>query len=103
MLIARNSDIDVTTEIKSDYLARRHVEVTVTSKFVVPFHNAFEYIGLGNALTYRATGYADCVDLLDYLNTVEFVDHATDPKRWFKSKTVKAINSLLSLIDKFVG
>jgi hypothetical protein len=62
MLILLGSNTEITTEIKSDFLARRHVEVTITSTFVVPYQNVFIYMGLGDALTYQVTGYADCVD-----------------------------------------
>ena len=100
---APGNTIDVKTEIIGDSLARRHVEVTVTHQFNLPLRNLLEYIGLEGALVYTAVGYADCIDMLDYLTTVDFVDHATDPNYWFKSKTVKAINGLLSLIGKFVN
>ena len=97
------SDSSVTASIESDFLARRHVEVRISSKFTVPFQSVLDGFGLGNGFEYSVTGYADCIDMLDYLTTVDFVDHVTDPNYWFKSKTVNAINSMLKLISMFVN
>ena len=96
-----SGDIQIQTEIVSDSLARRHVEVTITSRFIVLFQAVMDGFGMGDAFTFTVTAYADCVDMLDYLNTVDFTRHATSLE-WTGSKTLTFVNGILKLISKFV-
>lgn len=92
------SDPEISVETMYDSLARRHVEVTITAEYEIPFGGALRYFGMSDTFTYSATGEAVCVDLLDYVNTVDTVKALTG--NTFGSKTLKVINSIASMVDK---
>jgi hypothetical protein len=84
--------------VVDDAMSRRHVEVTITGSYTVPFGGALEYFGLDGHQEYSHTAYADCLDLIDYMNTVDFVDDATSLK-WMNNNSIKAIDSILKFLD----
>ncbi len=89
---------EISFEVKKDALSNRHVKVTVTEKFTVPFGEALTYFGYSNVIQYEATAYAECLDIIDYINMVDFVDQQTSLKA-LGSDTVKMVNSILKLFN----
>lgn len=89
-------------EVKQDALSNRHVEVTVMQKFVVPFGDALTYFGYDNMIQYEVTAYAECLDIIDYINMVDFVGQQTTLGS-LGSNTVKMVNSILKLFNHIAG
>lgn len=67
---ADTSNVDVQIVNKPNELLKSQVVVTITDSYEVPLVSIF---GVNNSLTFEATGRADCVDLLEYLNGVPAV------------------------------
>ena len=93
-------EIDV--KVIHDAMARRHIEVTITGKYSVPFGEAMAYFGFPGVIEYKTTAYADCVDMIDYINTIDFIDTQTSLGQ-FGSKTVGLVNAVLKLFDNIFG
>ena len=89
------SEPTITYEIKSDSLARRHVELTIEGEYSVPFGDMLAYFGFDSTIKYKTTAYAECVDLIDFMNTVDFVDNFVD----MDSKAIKLIDSFTGLLN----
>ena len=85
-------------EVITDGLGRRHLELTISGEYSVPFGEFLQYFGFEGTTTYEVSSYADTVDLVDYINFVDYVDTWTSLKQ-FKSSTIGMIDSLLGLID----
>ena len=92
------SDPEIKVDVEADSLARRHVEVTVRAEYEIPFGGALQYFGLDKTVTYEATGYGVCMDILDYINTVDTVKSLSEDNHG--SKFLGAANSFLGMIDK---
>ena len=92
------ADPQIQVSERYDSLARRHVEVTITAEYEIPLGGALQYFGMDRTITYTATGEAVCIDLLDYLNTVDTFKALTDTT--FGSKALKAVNSVAKMIHK---
>ena len=73
--IATNTEVNVAVHKAS--LGRQYVEVTIDGGYKVPFGGAMDYFGFGNVLNYSVKGYADCVDLSNYINVVNFTEKWT--------------------------
>ena len=71
---------------------------TIQAEYEIPFGGALEYFGLSRTVTYSGTGEAVCVDILDYVNTVDTFKALTD--QTFGSKALGAVNSILGTIRK---
>ena len=48
-------------------------------------------------LKYKTVAYAECVDLVDYINTTDYIKNQVE-SNVFNSGIVKAIDSVLSLL-----
>ena len=79
-------------EVVHDTLGRRHIEVKITGEYAVPFGEIMTIFGFPGTTTYEVAAYAECVDLLDYIHTIDFV----------KNK-VNVSSSLFSLIDSILA
>lgn len=88
----------ISVEVKKDALSRKHIEVTISGEYSVPFGEALSYFGFESTTKYTQTSYAECVDMIDYVNTIDFV-HYQSTLSIFNSSFVKAINSVLKLFD----
>lgn len=89
-------------KVVNDSLARRHIEVTITGEYSVPFGQALSYFGFDSTTKYEVSAYADCVDIVDYINTVDFVKTQTSLNQ-LGSKTIGLINAILKLFDNIFG
>lgn len=85
--------IQITTE--HDGLAQRHVEVDVTASYRIPMGGILSFIGVDPIVTYHATGRAPCIDLSDYIYTINLTDALTH--QTFGSKALGAVNKVLEL------
>lgn len=84
--------------VHPDSLGRRHIEVIVTGEYTVPFGEILSYFGFGSTIVYEAKAYADCVDIIDYINLVDYVDEQTN----LGGKFIGFIDSVLSLFDNIL-
>jgi len=93
---AADAVISVNTEY--DSLARRHINVTIETKQKIPFSEGFELFGMGGERTFTATASAECIDMMDYVSTVNFVKNADSfIKIPVVDDAVKMIDSWLKL------
>ena len=56
---------EVAVQVKEDTLARRHIEVTITGEYTVPFGEALSYFGFDSIAHYETTASAECLDLIE--------------------------------------
>jgi hypothetical protein len=87
-------DPEVELAVVDDAMSRRHLEVSVSGRFISPFHGALEHFGFGALAEYVQTAQADCLDLIDYMNTVDFADDATSFD-WLDSGAMETLNAAL--------
>lgn len=64
----------VEATVVTDSFAKRHIEVKIQATFKVPMGGFFKFFGLPGETTYTATGRAECVDMLDYVNAVSYAN-----------------------------
>lgn len=82
--------------VDSDTLGRRHVNVEVTARYKVPFGEIMTMYGYDSSMETKVTARAECVDLIDYVNTVDFVKNQAK-LGFLGSKSVSLIDSVLKL------
>lgn len=87
-----------TVEVTPDAMSRRHLTLTITGEYSVPFGEALVFFGFPGTTDYEVKAYADCVDIIDYINFVDYVDRTTTLSD-LGSDTLSLINSLFGLID----
>lgn len=92
------SDPVISVSEEHDALSRRHLKVSITGTYQVPFGEALSFFGLGGMTTYSVTSYAECLDLSDYLTTTSFVGEKANLSD-FDSSILEAANSVLGLIE----
>lgn len=88
---------EVVVQVKEDTLARRHIEVTITGEYTVPFGEALSYFGFDSIAHYETTTSAECLDLIDYIDTVDFAGKQCSLDI-LGSSLVGAINKMMKLI-----
>ena len=87
---------EVVVQVKEDTLARRHIEVTITGEYTVPFGEALSYFGFDSIAHYETTASAECLDLIDYIDTVDFAGKQCSLDI-LGSSLVGAINKMMKL------
>lgn len=85
-------------EVVSDALGRRHLETTITGEYAVPFGEFLTLAGFKGTVTYEVNAYADCLDIVDYVNIVDYTKSQTSLSQ-LNSTVIGLIDSLFSLID----
>ena len=97
--LARFSEPKVFVEIiqKPGTIIQHQVVVTITAQFDMPLTTIWNG---DNSATYMVTGRADCVDLLDYFNTVGTVESIIFEK---VDDFVEPVSGAVEFIDKMVG
>lgn len=91
-------DPKIDVVVKSDALSRRHIEVTINGEYSVPFGDALSYFGFDSTTKYTTVAYAECVDLIDYVNTVDFAKNQASLDV-FDSSFVGLVDKILKLFD----
>ena len=81
-------------------LSRRHVEVRVEAEYEIPFGGALSVFGLEDTVTFGATGVAECVDILNYVNSVDAYKSLTELP--YGSKVIKTINKVGEMVQKIM-
>ncbi|MDR1641962.1 MAG: hypothetical protein LBT59_19905 [Clostridiales bacterium] len=87
----------INVEFVNDAMSRRHAKVTISGKYDLLFGGAMEYFGLGEYLDYTHVAYADCKDLMDYMNTVDFLDDMSKQSSQL-TKTFDAVTKLINSV-----
>lgn len=70
ILASESTEVDVDIVKKSGELLKSQIVVTIKDKYKVPLVGLF---GIDGTVEFSATGYADCVDVLEYVNGVDAV------------------------------
>lgn len=70
ILASESTEVDVDIVKKSGELLKSQIVVTIKDKYKVPLVGLF---GVDGTVEFSATGYADCVDVLEYVNGVDAV------------------------------
>ncbi len=83
---------------EEDALGRRHIEVTVTGTYRIPFSEGLEVFGMSGERTYSASSVAECVDLIHYMSTAQFVKNAADLSGFSDLPFIDMIDSVLKLV-----
>ena len=86
-------------DIVEDALGRRHVRVEVTGTYAIPFGGGLEMVGMDGVRTFSASSVAECVDLIDYIGTVNYVKAMPKLLKVDKILFVDAIDSFLKLLN----
>ena len=86
-------DVNAWVEQKPGTVLQHQVVVTITAKFEMPLTAIF---GGDHRATYVATGRADCLDLLDYFNTVGMLNDAILGKL---DDFMKSFNKIVKIFD----
>lgn len=83
-------------EVKTVYdgFSQRHVVVDIEVKYKFPMGGILKFVGLGDTVTYHATGRAVCLDVSGYIHSVNSA--ASLCGNSFSSK-------IYSLVDKVLG
>ena len=87
-------------QVEEDSLARRHIRVTITGTYRIPFSEGLEIFGIEGTRVYTAISYAECVDVSDYMNTVVFADRAGEILIDNDSKILGMINTWINVFSK---
>lgn len=89
-------------EVVSDALGRRHLETTITGVYAVPLGEALHFFGFNWLITYEVHAYADCLDIIDYINIVDYTDSQASLKQ-LDSAIIDFIDSIISLYNTIVN
>lgn len=87
---------DIKCEINSVGYARKVLKVKATARFRIPFSEGLELFGMSGYRTYTATSSADCADMLDYINAIQFAKVAPN---YIDSSVADAITSWMKVIE----
>lgn len=90
---------EITLNVVEDSLARRHLCVTVVGNYKIPFAEGLEIFGIKGKRKYKAISYAECIDMSDYISTVNYVKEAPNIVLG-DSKIIGAIDSWINVIKK---
>lgn len=88
--------------VQSDAMGRRHVELTIVGEYSVPFGEMLAFFGFPGTTTYEVKAYADCLDLIDYINYVDFVKEQTGLGQ-IKGSIIKSVDAVIGVIDSAVS
>ena len=99
---AQARGMHIETKTVYDTVAQRHVEVTVTANYEIPFGFAMKYFGQSPYRTFTATGRAVCLDIQHYIYTIKTVDSFEDAVGvGAGSKYVTTLEKSIKLIKSF--
>ena len=71
-------DVNVSLKMVQDSVFRKHIEIETICTFNTPFGIGLSIFGMQEQTTYKATGRADCTDIIDYISTAEFAKNGLD-------------------------
>lgn len=92
------SEPEIEVAVEKDNISRRHITVTIKGEYSVPLGDILSYFGFDSTIKYETKAYADCVDIIDYVNTANFIDNQLETNI-LDAEIIDAINSVFSLFD----
>lgn len=60
--------------VSQDNLGRRHLTLTIKGSYDVPLGEVLTFFGFESTTEYEVTAYAEGLDIMDYMNAVDFVE-----------------------------
>lgn len=95
---AVDREVDVQVVNKPNEILKGQIVVSITDTYDVPLIGFF---GLDGGISFKATGRADCVDYLEYLNGVEAV---ANPEKYSISPIPESDTCIVTFVkDKYSG
>jgi hypothetical protein len=94
----RQSPPTIVSAVSDDSLGRRHVTVRVSGEYSIFLGEALTYFGIGGTREFTATGTAECIDVIDYINVVDYANQQLNLE-WTGSKLTKMINKWMEFIN----
>lgn len=91
-------DVQVQMKMVQDSPFRKHIEITTVCAFSTPFGEGLGIFGMDGLVKYQTIARAECTDIADYLNTVEF-SHRVLSGDDFKSRFIDFINAMVTLCN----
>ena len=101
-VVTKNST-SFSVELSSDGPALRHVTVTISGDYKLPFDEMLDFFGLSKLKKYDAVECAECVDILDYVNYVDFTKNIVGIIYGDLGKVGKLVDKIWTLINKSVN
>lgn len=99
---SQNGPAQVDVRIEGGNALRRDITVKITETYPLPVAGLFQLFGLPGELEITAVGAAECVDMIDFMDTVNFFNAAVDQVTPMED-TFKAITKWLTWIkDNFL-
>lgn len=98
---SKSRGMEISVKTVTDSIAQRHIEVTVTATYEIPFGFAMKFFGQSPYRQFSATGRAACVDVKNYIYTVKTINtFGSIIGKGVDSSLVKSIEKTISLIKK---
>jgi hypothetical protein len=94
-------DSQLEAKVQSEGLGRRYIEVTVKNRYKVPVSGVVRYFGLPEEVTFVATGRAECIDVIDYVNLVGYIDFVD--KKFSSTPIIKNVLKIRDALFSFFG
>lgn len=88
------SSVVVDVKITAGNALRRNIIVSVKDTYKVPFTGVFEIFGMSGRVEINATASAECVDMIDYMDTTNLLNYVVDKATPF--------SDLISAVDKWI-
>lgn len=101
--VVTESNTKITVKISSDGPALRHITVTISGEYKLPFDEMFDFFNLSQIKTFEFSENAECVDILDYINYVDFSKNFVDIVWGDLGKVGKLIDKIVTLVNKFIN
>lgn len=79
-------------------LGRLQIKVTITRKYEVMSASIFRLFGLETEYTCEGTGYAECVDMIDYINSLNMKKELIET---YLEKLNKEFQKIVTLVENF--
>lgn len=96
---SKSRGMQISVKSVTDSIAQRHIEVTVTATYEIPFGFAMRLFGQSPYRQFSATGRAGCVDIKNYIYTIKTINtFGSVIGKGFDSDLVKTIEKSISLI-----
>lgn len=91
---AMTTPAEVTVDITAGGALRRKITVTVTDIYEIPASDIFKMFGLPGEIEITAAATAQCVDMIDYMDTTNLLNYVVDKATPF--------SDLVSAVDKWI-
>lgn len=93
-LVTMSVPSEVVVDITAGNALCRNITVTVTDIYEIPAADIFRMFGLPGEIEITAVATAQCVDMIDYMDTTNFLNYIVDKATPF--------SDLISAVDKWI-